>query len=253
MTGSVFAVRLPHGVAAGLRQMAADAALLEWATDGPARLAFRTYGWSRPTLSLGRGEPFPKGWDVKRLGAEGVDVARRPTGGDAVLHADEVTFAVAASLPGPWVLTPRTFADSVADAVAEAISGSGVAAARVAAAEADAAARDHALACFARTARGEVRAGRFKIAGLASRFARGGALCHGSLPLGGGYRNVARYRLSGDRDRARIRRHARSLGELALAPPCAESIAEGMAAALAARMGVAWEGATFAALGLEDP
>lgn len=253
MTGSVIAVRLPHRVAAGDRQMSADAALLVWVTNAPARLAFRTYGWSRPTLSLGRGEAFPDGWDVKRLEAEGVDIARRPTGGDAVLHADEVTFAVAASLPGPWALTPRSFADSVADAVAEAVSREGVAAARVGAADADASARDHALACFARTARGEVRAGRFKIAGLASRFARGGALCHGSLPLGEGYRDVARYRLSGDRDRARIRRHARSLGELAPAPPRAGPIAEGMAAVLAARMGVAWEPATFAALGLEEP
>jgi len=38
--------------------MAADAALLAWAQAGGDRVAFRTYAWSRPTLSLGRAEPF---------------------------------------------------------------------------------------------------------------------------------------------------------------------------------------------------
>lgn len=254
MTGTTFAVRLPHCVAPGGRQMAADAALLEWAKRDAARLAFRTYGWSRPTLSLGRGERYPDGWDRARLDADGIDVARRPTGGDAVLHADELTFAVAASLPGPWALTPRAFADAVAEAVALAASRSGVAAARVGAGDVEAPARDHALACFARTAPGEVRAGAWKIAGLASRFARGGALCHGSLPLGTGYRDVARYRLDGERDRAWIRRHARSLGELLPeAPPRPEVLGDWIAAALGARLGVAWAESTFPALGLPEP
>jgi lipoate-protein ligase A len=254
MTGSILAVRLPHRVASGERQMAADAALLAWAAGATARLALRTYGWARPTLSLGRGEPFPEGWDAARIEADGVDVVRRPTGGDAVLHADELTFAVAASLPGPWTLSPRAFADAVADAVAGAVSGAGIAAARTGAAEADAPARDHELACFARVARGEVRAGAFKIAGLASRFARGGALCHGSLPLGEGYRQVASYRWSGGRDRARIRLHARSLGELMTGPPPrVAALASGIAAALEDRLGMNLAPATFASLGLEEP
>jgi lipoate-protein ligase A len=183
-----------------------------------------------------------------------VEAVRRPTGGDAVLHADELTFAVAASLPGPWDLTPRSFADAVADAVAAAVSGAGIAARRTGAGEADPPARDHDLACFARVARGEVRAGGFKIAGLASRFARGGALCHGSLPLGEEYREVSRYRRSGGEDRERIRRHARSLGELlAGPPPRPEALARDLAAALEDRMGVKLSPRTFASLGLEEP
>lgn len=254
MTGSSNAVRLPHRVSTGIRQMAADADLLAWAASGAGRAAYRTYGWSRPTLSLGRAEPFPDGWDEALLTADGIEVVRRPTGGDAVLHVDEVTFAVAASLPGPWALGPRAFADTVADAVAEAVSRWGVAAVRVGAADAGPAARDHALACFARTAPGEVRAGMFKIAGLASRFTRGGALCHGSLPLGSGYRDVARYRTAGGRDRDLISRHARSLGELGDgAPPRGEALADDLAAALAARLGITWAGAGFSSLGIPEP
>jgi lipoate-protein ligase A len=253
VTGTLLAVRLPHRVARGDRQMSLDAGLLAWATEAPARVALRTYGWSRPTLSLGRAEPFPDGWDAARLEAEGIDVARRPSGGDAVLHVEELTFAVAASLPGPWELTPRSFADAVAGAVAEAVSRGGVAAS-VVGGEAGASVRDHALVCFARTSRGEVRSGAYKIAGLASCFGRGGALCHGSIPLGRGYRNVLRYRLRGDRERTLMERHARSLGELVPGPPPqAARLADGLADALGARLGVAWESAAFARLGLEEP
>jgi hypothetical protein len=171
-----------------------------------------------------------------------------------VLHADELTFAVVASLPGPWALSPRSFADAVAEAVAAAVSGAGVAAAPVGARDADAPAPDHARVCFARTARGEVRAGVYKIAGLASRFARGGALCHGSLPLGEGYRDVARYRLGGDRDRALMERHARSLGELLPGRrPGGGDLADAIAAALGVRLRVTWEPATFVALGVAEP
>src|SRR5262245_27105739 len=92
---------LPYRRASGAAQMALDAALLAWASTGHGRAAFRTYGWSRPTLSLGRAEPFPEGWDVGAIRDAGIDVARRPTGGDAVLHDTELTFAVAAALPGP--------------------------------------------------------------------------------------------------------------------------------------------------------
>jgi lipoate-protein ligase A len=255
MSGPIQAVRLPHRIASGAAQMDADAALLAWAAGGAARVVFRTYGWSRATLSLGRGETFPEGWAVARIEADGVDVVRRPTGGDAVLHDDELTFAVAASLPGAWRLSPRGFADAVAEAVAEAVSATGVAAERVAtAAPPGAAASAHELACFARAARGEVRAGAFKIAGLASRFARGAALCHVSLPLGNRYRDVARYRLEGARDHALIRKYARSLGELAGdRAPDADRLGDGIAAALEARLGARFAPAPFSAIEVREP
>src|SRR5262245_46746102 len=97
-------------------QMAIDEGCLRWVSRGADRLVFRTYAWERPTLSLGRSEPFPLGWNEVALERAGVDVVRRPTGGTAVLHAEEVTFAIAASLPGPWTFTPRDFANAAAEA-----------------------------------------------------------------------------------------------------------------------------------------
>jgi lipoate-protein ligase A len=163
---------LPHRRAPGAAQMALDAALLSWASAGADRAAFRTYAWSRPTLSLGRAEPFPEGWDPDAILGAGIDVVRRPTGGDAVLHDTELTFSVAAALPGPWGLGPRGFADLVADALASALRASGLRAERAAAAAAGAwagagagagggAARPGRRPCVAGTAPGEVRVGRF--------------------------------------------------------------------------------------------
>ena len=253
MTGAGTAVRLPHSTAPGAAQMALDAALLAWTALAPDRLAFRTYAWSRPTISLGRREPFPSGWDVARLRADGIDVVRRPTGGDAVFHDDELTFAVAASLPGPWGLPPRGFADAVAEAVARALTHAGVEARRVEVPDAVPGAdpRTSGLACFARAARGEVRAGGYKVAGIASRFARGAALCHASVPLGTRYRDVARYRDDGARDCALIEAHARSVGELAGREVAAAALAELLAEAFAARFRVTLTPAEPAALGID--
>ncbi len=80
----------------GCRQMAIDAWLLEHSLDPRVAAApvLRFYRWSRPTLSLGfhqhRIEPH---W--RHLAAEGqLQLVRRPTGGRAVLHAAELTYAL---------------------------------------------------------------------------------------------------------------------------------------------------------------
>ena len=214
------AIALPFCVRSGAEQMAIDEGLLAWAADGPARFAFRTYGWSRPTLSLGRTEPFPAAWDLAALRREGIAVVRRPTGGDAVLHDDELTFAVVGSLPGPWGARPRMFANLVADALAGAFRTLDLPASRVpTAAVGDRADATPALApgarpCFARAAPGEVRVGTFKVAGIACRFTRGAAMSHASVPLSARHRDVARYRGSSAEDRDALALHARSASEI---------------------------------------
>ena len=247
------ALHLPHRVAPGELQMEIDAALLRWAAAAPDRLVVRTYGWSRPTLTLGRVEPFPAGWDAAAIANDGIDVARRPTGGDAVLHDEEATFAVAASVPGPWADAPRSFAERVADAVASAYRTFHLAAERVPATERGPTLPAGATPCFARTAPGEVRVGAFKLAGIASKFTRGGALCHASLPLTGRHRDVARYRCDAPRAAALLAGHARGAGELLGTVLAAELVQERIVASLAVAFGVTLQSAPFAAVGLCDP
>jgi lipoate-protein ligase A len=233
--------------------MELDAALLRWAAAAPGRLVARTYGWTRPTLSLGRVEPWPEGWDVEAVRRDGLDVARRPTGGDAVLHDEEATFAVAASVPGPWAETPRAFAERVADAVAEAYRTLHLAAERVPASERGALRPAGAVPCFARTAPGEVRVGAFKLAGIASKFTRGGALSHASLPLTERHRDVARYRRDAAEAAALLAGHARGAGELLGIALPESRIEERIVAAIGSTFGVRLAAASFADLGLRDP
>lgn len=79
---------------AGSRNMALDHAL---AIDArPGRATLRMYSWSAPTVSFGRNEPS-RGLYSERVARElGVEYARRPTGGRAVLHDHEITYSVVA-------------------------------------------------------------------------------------------------------------------------------------------------------------
>lgn len=72
--------------------MARDHALAVGLTSDEAIL--RLYGWSSPTVSLGRNEPAKGRYDLALSAEKGVSFVRRPTGGRAVLHHREVTYAV---------------------------------------------------------------------------------------------------------------------------------------------------------------
>ena len=77
--------------------MALDEALLDHAR-ATGTTVVRVYGWVEPTLSFGRNQRAVGLYDPAALAAQGVAVVRRPTGGRAVLHWREVTYAVAAPL-----------------------------------------------------------------------------------------------------------------------------------------------------------
>jgi len=90
--------RLLHTPAArGAFNMALDEALMTYARD-TASWVLRVYTWSVPTLSLGRNQTARGGYDLRALGERGIDVVRRPTGGRAILHDREITYAVAAPI-----------------------------------------------------------------------------------------------------------------------------------------------------------
>jgi lipoate-protein ligase A len=85
----------------GEENMARDRDLLRRAVAGQGPL-LRTYAWARPTLSLGYFQALDQ--VAERGAAErlGVDVVRRFTGGGAILHHQELTFALALPASHPW-------------------------------------------------------------------------------------------------------------------------------------------------------
>src|SRR5438309_845449 len=78
----------------GAENMAIDTALLDRA-NGEGLSFLRLYRFDPPCLSLGRNEPAAR-YDHTEIARRGLDVVRRPTGGRAVWHEHEVTYAVAA-------------------------------------------------------------------------------------------------------------------------------------------------------------
>ena len=77
--------------------MAVDEAILEHIGRGESLATLRLYAWEPPCLSLGYAQPFSD-VDMPRLQARGWEVVRRPTGGRAILHTDELTYALIAPL-----------------------------------------------------------------------------------------------------------------------------------------------------------
>ena len=80
--------------------MAVDEAILEYSRRVEQPTTLRLYAWTPPCLSLGYGQSYTD-IDLDRLTSYGWEVVRRPTGGRAILHTDELTYAVIGSQEDP--------------------------------------------------------------------------------------------------------------------------------------------------------
>ncbi len=84
----------------GPLNMAIDEAILLAVAQGRSLPTLRFYRWAPPCLSLGYAQPVADA-DFARLAALGSDCVRRPTGGKAILHTDELTYSINASQTDP--------------------------------------------------------------------------------------------------------------------------------------------------------
>jgi lipoate-protein ligase A len=166
--------------ASGAWNMALDAALLR-AAEEDGLCTLRLYAWDPPTLSFGRNEPALKRYDRNAIAARALAVVRRPTGGRAVWHDREVTYAVAA--PAAVFGSLRETYREIHAMLAEALSALG-AHVLLAADRPPPPAGVGAGACFASAAGGEVMAATGgKVVGSAQVRGDGAFLQHGSVLL----------------------------------------------------------------------
>jgi len=84
----------------GRRNMAIDGAILEAVSQGLQPPTLRLYGWKPMCLSLGYGQRIRE-VDMDGLYDHGWHVVRRPTGGKAILHGDELTYSVSLPIEHP--------------------------------------------------------------------------------------------------------------------------------------------------------
>src|SRR3989441_23301 len=170
----------PNG-RSGAENMALDQGLLEEA-DRPGRAFRPLYRFAPPCLSLGRNEPAAARYDPAALAERRLDVVRRPTGGRAVWHEHEVTYAVAAPIATFGGL--RAAYHAIHTRLAAAIRTLGVTA--TLAPNAPTARPPVRLSsCFATPVGGEVLVAGRKLVGSAQVRKRSAFLQHGSILLDG--------------------------------------------------------------------
>jgi len=78
--------------------MAIDEALLHAVASGDSLPVLRFYRWRPATVTIGYGQSVTADVDLDVCRQAGLDIVRRSTGGRAVLHDQEVTYAVIAPL-----------------------------------------------------------------------------------------------------------------------------------------------------------
>jgi lipoate-protein ligase A len=217
--------QLVSGPANGSFNMAVDEALLgSVRAGGPPVL--RLYRWAPACLSLGRNQTAVGEISLERARQLGITIVRRPTGGLAVLHDCELTYAVIA--PTALLGGPRASYLRIHRAILAGLQRLGVAAQLAVPRRfgvSGSARRADRHPCFAEHARGEITVSGRKLVGSAQRADRDALLQHGSVLMSGDQSRVAE--LHG---RSAGADHGISLAELLGTVPAWEDVAAAVAA-----------------------
>jgi lipoate-protein ligase A len=169
--------------ARGAWNMAVDEAILEAVGRGGSLPTLRLYAWDPACLSLGYAQPLTD-VDIPRLQARGWDLVRRPTGGRAVLHTDEITYSVIAPLDEPHVA--GTVLESYSRLAAALVEALHLLRLPVEVQErAETSVKTPDPVCFEVPSTSEITTGGQKLVGSAQARRKEGILQHGSLPLSG--------------------------------------------------------------------
>lgn len=161
--------------------MAVDQWMLEEAISNAEHAWFRTYEWSTPTLSLGyfqsraEADADPRWTDVP--------IVRRATGGGAIWHDRELTYALALPSTHPLARRSKETYRCVHEVVAGLMVERGVPARRRGE-DGARVGRDRPLLCFLDRDAEDLVVSGTKVLGSAQRRRAGALLQHGSLRVG---------------------------------------------------------------------
>ncbi len=168
---------LPLEAMDGVHNMAADEALLESAISGRASLRF--YTWTEPTVSLGYFQAESLRLTDPRLAS--LPWVRRPSGGAALIHDRELTYALALPPGRPWQ-TGTSWLTRMHTIICQSLTELAVQSAPFAAAAVDARPFTG-LLCFQHFTAGDLMIGGAKVVGSAQRKQHGAIVQHGGILL----------------------------------------------------------------------
>ncbi len=173
-----------NGAASGRVNMNADTQLFDELERGIRHEpTLRLYTWKPWTVSLGQGQLVEEVIDVNILRAKGFDWVRRPTGGRAVFHAQEITYALAGPTSGPFAKAHRTH-ERIGKALQRFYAHFGVETQLSQPASPEDLSPKSASPCFLSPGLAEIQADGRKLAGSAQRRGRKAFLQHGSILIG---------------------------------------------------------------------
>lgn len=195
------------GFSDGRTNMHVDEDLARSLADGRGLSTVRVYGWTPPAISLGWNQAENEILAAK-ANTDGIDVVRRPTGGRAILHSGELTYSVVMTVADESVTGVYRW---ISEGLLAGLIRLGVPASLEKS-------QPHfptlyhgedAAACFASSARHEIKVAGKKLVGSAQRRYRRSdgmevVLQHGSLLLDSSHRALVRYLDVSDGQRGRM-------------------------------------------------
>lgn len=166
----------------------------------PGEAFFRLYRWQPYCISLGANQSIDS-IDVEKTALEGIDVVKRPTGGRAILHSEEITYSVVISLS--CGLTPSQIYEKINLALLLGLQkyDNRLGTAGLEKIQPDFHTfykEEKSVVCFANSAKNEIKYDGKKLVGSAQRKLEKVILQHGSVLCGSGHKKIAEYlKLSG--------------------------------------------------------
>ncbi|MAT39703.1 MAG: ligase [Ectothiorhodospiraceae bacterium] len=191
---------LDSGVHTGAWNMDFDVQYANRVDAGQAKPLLRVYQWDPWCISLGRHQKESE-IDTARTNQDGIDLVRRPTGGRAILHAEELTYSIIYPSEGKGIM-------EVYKEISEALSaGLRTFAPEVAMARSQPNFQKlyrepGSIPCFSSSARYEIEFGGKKLVGSAQRRIGGTVLQHGSILIDKAHLGLTKYVVLSDEARA---------------------------------------------------
>ena len=194
---------LGTGAHSGSFNMNLDERLAREVAQGVRPATLRFFQWQPYCISLGKHQKLDE-IDTTRCKAEGIDVVFRPTGGRAILHAEELTYSVVFSDQNAGSID-ETYCQ-ISRAIVAGLRALGVPA-EMTSVQPDFKSlyrEPSSVICFSNSAKYEIQVKGKKLVGSAQRRIAGAVLQHGSILIGPDHRRLAEFLNISDEEKLRM-------------------------------------------------
>jgi len=181
--------------------MSFDLYLAEMAADG--RCFLRFYRWNPYCISLGATQKIEE-INQELAKKDNIDIARRPTGGRAILHAEEVTYSIV--LPANSGISAKELYEKTSKAIIKGLIFYDSRLNSLSLVEEqpnffEALKKKSGAICFANSAKNEIKYFSKKVVGSAQRKMNSSLLQHGSIICGPKHLDIVNYLVLSEEDK----------------------------------------------------